>query len=165
MFQIAIKNQRFYRRALSFFRVTILASAAFIFLAVTWVVASAVEGEQNDAYRTVWDGVYTAEQAASGQGEYGAYCAECHGNTLNGRSAPALEGDIFWRDWGEETLDVLYDAIRTTMPAADPGSLSSKTYLDIVAYILKENGLPAGTEELERLKISAIQVVQNNDSC
>jgi mono/diheme cytochrome c family protein len=149
---------------LNFFRVTIVILVAIIFLAITWVVASAVEGKQDDTHRTVWEGVYTSEQAASGQGEYGAYCAECHGNTLNGRSAPALKGDIFWRDWGEETLNVLYDSIRTTMPAADPGSLSSKTYLEIVAYILRENDLPAGTEELDRLKIPAIRVVQDNDS-
>ena len=43
--------------------------------------------------RSVWDGVYTAEQAKRGEALYGQHCAACHGGTLLGaEAAPALTG-------------------------------------------------------------------------
>jgi hypothetical protein len=38
--------------------------------------------------------------------------------------------------------------IRTAMPAGAPGSLDDQTYIDIVAYILQFNGMPAGNQKL-----------------
>jgi hypothetical protein len=35
------------------------------------------------------------------------------------------------------------------MPPMDPGSLSEKMVLDIVAYILQLNALPSGAREIE----------------
>jgi hypothetical protein len=34
------------------------------------------------------------------------------------------------------------------MPAKHPGSLNRQGYVDVVAYILQRNGVPAGTTEL-----------------
>ena len=34
------------------------------------------------------------------------------------------------------------------MPAGAPGSLDGQTYVDIVAYILQFNGMPAGNQKL-----------------
>jgi hypothetical protein len=34
------------------------------------------------------------------------------------------------------------------MPEDNPGGLSTNTYLDIMAYILDQNGFPAGEVEL-----------------
>jgi hypothetical protein len=42
----------------------------------------------------------------------------------------------------------LYDLISNTMPMNDPGTLSSQEYIDVIAYILKLNGVPAGKAEL-----------------
>ena len=36
------------------------------------------------------------------------------------------------------------------MPSDDPGSLSTRQYSDIVAYILSVNEFPAGQKELDR---------------
>ena len=33
---------------------------------------------QAPADRTVWNGVYSGEQAAGGQTEYASHCADCH---------------------------------------------------------------------------------------
>jgi hypothetical protein len=41
----------------------------------------------------------------------------------------------------------LWDRITGTMPQDSSGHLSQETYRDIVAYILRANGLPAGHEE------------------
>ena len=46
------------------------------------------------------------------------------------------------------TVADLYNKIRTTQPAYDVAGLSGQAYLDMIAYLLKQNGLPAGKEEL-----------------
>ena len=48
-----------------------------------------------------------------------------------------------------DTVADLYNKVRTTQPAYDVAGLSTQEYLDIVAYLLKQNGLPAGKEELK----------------
>ena len=49
--------------------------------------------------RSVWDGVYSADQAKRGQERYNAQCASCHGQTLEGgESAPPLAGGEFLRN-------------------------------------------------------------------
>ena len=45
--------------------------------------------------KTVWDGVFTAEQAARGQMIYATTCAACHGADLGGVNHPALKGEAF----------------------------------------------------------------------
>ena len=42
----------------------------------------------------------------------------------------------------------LFDQIKTTMPDDNPGGLSVQQYTDVVAYIFKINGMPAGTDSL-----------------
>ena len=63
--------------------------------------------------RSVWDGVYTAAQAARGKADYEVSCASCH-DTGEG---PPLVGDAFMRRWFEDSLKDLYTKMRTTMPA------------------------------------------------
>ena len=50
--------------------------------------------------RSIWDGVYTAEQADRGAQLYETWCAECHGGELEGgETAPALLGGEFMWAW------------------------------------------------------------------
>jgi S-disulfanyl-L-cysteine oxidoreductase SoxD len=117
---------------------------AIISLAV--VAAFAVAQE---ATRSVWDGVYTADQAKRGETAYNTNCASCHGDQLSGAEmAPPLAGGEFMSNWNGLTVGDLYDRIRTTMPASKPGSLGRETNADIVAYILAFNKFPAGDTEL-----------------
>src|SRR4029453_4742693 len=62
----------------------------------------------------------------------------------------ALVGPDFLLQWGDLTVDELFQRIRTTMPQDSPSSLSAQTYVDIVAYILESNKFPAGKEDLKR---------------
>src|SRR5439155_27139275 len=48
-----------------------------------------------------------------------------------------------------DTVADLYNKIRTTQPAYDVAGLNTQEYLDIVAYLLKQNGLSAVKEELK----------------
>jgi mono/diheme cytochrome c family protein len=111
---------------------------------------------------TVWDGIYTEDQAKRGSDDFAAHCASCHGADMSGTGeAPALAGAQFISDFNGETVGDLFDRIRNTMPQDNPGSLSREQYAETLAFIFKSNGFPAGAKELDRrseyLKAIAIQ--------
>jgi S-disulfanyl-L-cysteine oxidoreductase SoxD len=100
--------------------------------------------------RSVWDGVYTPEQAARGEATYGMECASCHGLALNGgESAPPLTGGEFMSNWNGLTVGDLFDRIRMSMPADRPGHLTRQQDADVLAHILRANQFPAGKAELD----------------
>jgi S-disulfanyl-L-cysteine oxidoreductase SoxD len=101
--------------------------------------------------RSVWEGVYTVEQARRGSDSYQAECASCHGTDLTGGdSAPPLMGGEFTSDWNGLTIGDLFERIRTSMPANNPGKLNRDKNADILAFLLSVNQFPAGKSELER---------------
>ena len=99
--------------------------------------------------KTVWNGVYTADQADRGKAAYGEQCAACHGPTLGGIDvAPPLSGNAFLNNWNNTSAGDLFTRIHDTMPQNNPGTLSAKTVSDIEAYIFQANGFPAGQTAL-----------------
>jgi mono/diheme cytochrome c family protein len=111
--------------------------------------ASMVALKAQTPARNVWDGVYTADQAAQGKAVYGDKCTTCHGADLNGAEmAPPLVGGTFLGDWVGQSADDIFTRIHTTMPASDPGSLSNAQVSQVLAYILSANQFPAGTTAL-----------------
>lgn len=94
--------------------------------------------------KTVWDGVYTKEQAARGKGEYDDTCAGCH-STGEG---PALVGEAFMRRWFEDNLNAPFTKMRTQMPLDAPGTLPDNVYVDVISFLLAASGFPAGADEL-----------------
>lgn len=114
-------------------------------------VLTALAGAAQAQTVSVWDGVYTEEQAARGNTGFTAHCASCHGASLGGTGeAPALAGPQFLSDFDGLSLGDLFDRIRTTMPQDNPASLSRDAYADILAFLLKANGVPPGARELDR---------------
>ena len=98
---------------------------------------------------SVWDGVYTQEQANRGKALYGQNCASCHGSELDGSgTAPPLAGADFKGNWNGQTADDLFEKMQTSMPADQPGKLSREQNADILAFLLTSNGFPAGQKEL-----------------
>jgi len=92
---------------------------------------------------------FTELQAARGAAAYGESCAACHGPNLDdGQFAAPLKGAKFKAHWHDQSPEALGSLIMKRMPPASPGSLGSKTYADIEAYLLQENGDRAGTTEL-----------------
>lgn len=111
--------------------------------------------------RTVWDGVFTANQAERGREAYAANCGRCHGVDLKGRADNrALVGERFWQDWGEDSLGTLFRIVQKTMPRGASGTLAEQVYLDTVAYILKKNDYPEGAEELSAANVSGVRVIR-----
>ena len=99
--------------------------------------------------RSIWDGVYTDEQAKRGRPLYDDHCASCHGAALEGgESAPALAGGEFLSGWDGLTVGDLFERIRTTMPQNKPRTLSREINADIIAFIFSANQLPTGKTEL-----------------
>jgi S-disulfanyl-L-cysteine oxidoreductase SoxD len=123
---------------------------AFGALALVWVAGvshNAVQAEQN---KTVWDGVFTKEQADKGAAAYKAQCSECHGNDLMGDGfAPALTGAEFMGNWNDLSIGDLFERIRISMPPSGPSGLPPADKADIVAHIMNVNKWPAGTGVLE----------------
>jgi mono/diheme cytochrome c family protein len=100
---------------------------------------------------TVWDGVFTDEQARRGETAYRQECSNCHGAELEGGDmTPPLVGGTFTSNWNDLTLGDLFERIRATMPLDKPGTLSRQQNADVVAFVLKANLWPAGTTELAR---------------
>jgi mono/diheme cytochrome c family protein len=99
---------------------------------------------------SVWDGVYTAEQAKRGESKYHEYCADCHGDDLEGDAeSPELSGATFRTNWSGLPLGSLYQRIRRDMPLNKyVGTLSPGVNADILAYILNVNRFPTGHTEL-----------------
>jgi S-disulfanyl-L-cysteine oxidoreductase SoxD len=101
------------------------------------------------ASRSVKDGVYTAAQADKGKAIYADQCASCHGEDLLGSGPfPALVGDDFQKEWRGQTVNDLFERMKSTMPATKPGSLSAQQNADLLAYLFKENGYPAGKTDV-----------------
>lgn len=134
----------------------VLVSAACILSCVMWT-ASAQQQQQ----RSVWDGVYSQAQADRGENVYDSTCSDCHGQPyVGGDDAPALAGEGFRDEWEGKSVYDLFDRISSEMPASDPGSLSKKAYTDVLAYLMSQNGYPAGSQDLagdDSLKNIAIQ--------
>lgn len=100
--------------------------------------------------RTIWDGVFTAEQAAAGAPLYTQYCQGCHGKTGRGTpGGPGVTGANLNKKWEETSLLDFYTFARTNMPPGNAGKIGSEQdYVNIVAYIMELHGAEPGDTQL-----------------
>ena len=96
--------------------------------------------------------LYTADQASKGALAYYQNCAMCHGPNLDGQpagySGPALKGADFADPSYDFRVKDIFNFVAKLMPAATPGSLSHEQDVQIMAFLLQQNGYPAGGKEL-----------------
>lgn len=125
-----------------------------------------------DRAATIRDGVFTAEQARRGQAAYTGPCDRCHGYKLDGAPddpdmlpAPPVAGPKLLRKWAGQPLATLFEYVRTTMPANNPGYLSDAEIADILAYMLAASRMPAGADPLpsDPSALAAILIVPQAD--
>ena len=101
--------------------------------------------------RTVWDGVYTEEQAKRGESIYLDHCLRCHGpKLLGGNEVGALTGPVFNGNWDGVPLSQMLDRVRVTMPLDKPSTMSRQQITDVLTYIFSFNKIPPGKTELPR---------------
>lgn len=110
-------------------------------ISFAWVFA----GTQSAADSGGW---YTNAQATNGAKAYQKICAGCHGAKLQGGMGPALVGRQFWLTYAGKKASTLWSSVHTTMPMNAPGSVSAKNSTNIMAFLLQQNGVPAGTAPL-----------------
>ena len=132
-------------------------------LVLILTACAAVEGKVTPkAASTVWDGVYTLDQAERGQDLVDQHCATCHGSNLRGSpGAPAIAGVEFLYGWDGRNLKELLDYMHAAMPPGQPGLLTDASYIDVMATMLRASGFPPaekaelspGGEGLEQVKI------------
>ena len=125
--------------------------AASLVLVVACAIGMRAVRAQEAPRRSIWDGVYSEAQANRGEREYGRSCEHCHGAGLEGNAAreiPPLVSDSFMRGWDGKNLRQLFELMSRSMPADNRGSLSARTYTDLVAYLLRANEVPAGASSL-----------------
>ncbi|MGH7569508.1 MAG: c-type cytochrome [Gemmatimonadales bacterium] len=115
-------------------------AAAVLLLAAVRLAPAQTDTAAGPA-RSSGDAVYTAAQAERGAAQFRASCANCH--------VPSqFRGATFLRSWAGHTVYDLFAQIRSTMPFDNPGQLSREAYADVLAYVFRLNGLPAGAREL-----------------
>ena len=118
---------------------------ASVLAGILWaaVLTTAVRGQTP---RTVWDGVYTEEQAKRGEALYMERCVHCHGTNLAGAvdGAASLTGATFNGNWNGVPLGQMVDRMRATMPLDKPNTLTrqqtadvltAEEILDLIAYL------------------------------
>jgi S-disulfanyl-L-cysteine oxidoreductase SoxD len=134
-----------------------LLASAVVCAAVAFSSAATAQGPAGS--KTVWDGVYTDAQSSRGESVSKASCVSCHGDELAGSDlAPALQGNDFQGVWTGRAVAELFEKVHTTMPADRVGMLKPEQSADLVAYILKINGFPAGAGELASEMPALLQI-------
>jgi mono/diheme cytochrome c family protein len=140
-------------------RSTFLVAAviAAVLAAAAGAVPAVAGAQTAPAKNTLWDGLYTDDQASRGNAVFSTTCANCH--TLDSQGNRPLSGKKFWDSYTQKTVGDLFTFIQKNMPNGNPGSLSEKTYADLLALVLKSNGIPAGTTELVPSAVAAIPII------
>lgn len=132
----------------------------FILFALLALVGFRVSAQQESAAQSVWNGVFTEEQAKRGETVYLESCANCHGPGLEGADmTPPLSGGAFTANWNDLTVGDLFERIRLTMPLDRPGKLSRQQNSDVIAFVMQANMWPAGTNELSR-ELAALKQIK-----
>lgn len=89
---------------------------------------------------------YLDTQARAGQTLFYQHCAECHGASGEGTYGPGLlhdDGNVQW-----QPVFYVYSYMQQHMPAGDASALKKDEYINIMAFLLKSQGHPAGHSAL-----------------
>jgi nitrate/TMAO reductase-like tetraheme cytochrome c subunit/cytochrome c5 len=101
-------------------------------------------------------GWYAIEQASTGAKLYASNCASCHGAKLEGGAGPGLSGISWKQRFAGIKLLTIWGEIHGPMAQYAGTSFTEQQSLDILAFLLQQNDLPAGslpladTRELSR---------------
>jgi quinoprotein glucose dehydrogenase len=126
-----------------------IAASALVPFAAVFALHTAVHAQPPS--KSIWDGIYTEEQATRGKALYAQECSSCHGGELTGgEMAPPLAGGEFMAGWDGLTVGDLFERIRISMPQNAPGSLSGQQNADILAFIFSASKFPTGTTEMPK---------------
>lgn len=128
-------------------RASILCTA--LLSTTTALLLSACSGESENTNIAATTVASFTNQAEAGATAYQTNCATCHGAALEGTAlAPVLSGDNFLARWGSQSPAAFYNTIKANMPPGGTAELSDADYLNIVAHIMRNNGVVASNPAL-----------------
>ena len=114
--------------------------------------------------RSVWEGVYTRQQSERGTAVFRTACIRCHGADLLGNeNVPTPVGDDFLELWKRKRAGNLFSYRQAEMPPKKKRSASE--YADLLAFLLRRNHLPTGTQELpaDFIELQAIRMDERRE--
>jgi len=108
-----------------------------------------VPGEpEYQPFRTVWSGVYSKPEAERGKETAARLCGSCHGAELKGGTAVRLTGPQFFERWDNLRLRDVVVQIQGTMPHGRDFFVPAGSTREVIAFMLRESGVPAGEERM-----------------
>jgi cytochrome c len=140
-------------------RVGALVAVSFVawVAAVAFSAAAAVAPARQKT--TTNDGVYTKAQADGAKAQFEKLCASCHPFTVAGKKKEKdvpLGDEPFFESWSGRPLSEMISTIALTMPNDGSATVTDQEAVDLVAYILQQNGYPVGEKPLTRETASAV---------
>lgn len=105
------------------------------------------------------DGIYTKAQADGAKKQFDKICADCHPFTVAAKKKPKdlpLGDEPFFENWTGRPLAELVTLIALTMPNDGSAVVTEAEAVDLVAYMLQQNGFPAGSKPLTKETSSAV---------
>jgi mono/diheme cytochrome c family protein len=137
-------------------RMKVLAMAASVAVLST---AVALRASSVSPQKTSVDGIYTKAQADGAKAQFDKICAECHAFTVAAKKQAAdlpLGDEPFLKKWEGKTIDELVSVIVLTMPNDGSAVVTEAEALNLMAYVLQQNGMPAGTTPLTKESATAL---------
>jgi len=116
--------------------------AGMIGATLSLATAAPLAAQPSVAKRSTMSGVYTAAQANKGKQVFAGSCSGCH-------TVASHSGDVFWAKWMGRPLADFFNYVSGLMPKSAPATLTEDEYVWVTAYVLRLNGMPPGTKELE----------------
>ena len=93
-------------------------------------------------------GWYGIAQADAGAQLFAQSCSSCHGPKLEGGAGPALIGDSWKQLFAGAKLLTVWGEIHGPMAQYAGKSFTEQQSLDILAFLLQQNGLAPGLKSL-----------------
>ena len=130
----------------------LLGAGGLVGLALGLGAGMTLGGEEKTKPRqSTADGVYTLDQAKRGERAHREACLHCH--------LPDFYRGGLVESWAGNTVGAFNLEIVNTMPQDRPSSLKPEEYADIMAFLLKLAGFPAGETELPSADADLAKIV------
>jgi len=108
---------------------------------------------------TTNDGIYTKAQADAAKPQFEKLCAQCHAFTVAALKQPTdfpLGDEPFFKKFEGRPLSELQMSIVLTMPMDGAAVVGDDEALNLLAYVLQQNGFKAGEKPLTNETASAV---------
>jgi cytochrome c len=140
-------------------KVSTLFGGSLVVWAATIAFSVAGPAQATSIQQTSNDGIYTKAQAEGAKKQFDKICADCHPFTVAAKKKPKdlpLGEEPFFENWAGRPLAELVTLIALTMPNDGSAVVTDQEAVDLVAYILQQNGFPAGSKPLTKESASAV---------